>query len=312
MMIFYIIYYYVIILSMNDIQQIAIIGQTASGKTSLAIELAKKIDAYILSLDSLSIYKEIDIVSAKPTIQERDGIKHFGIDEIYPNEPFSVQTFISLYQKVYQQCQKDNKSLVIVGGTSFYLKMLIDGISPLPHISTKTKNDTLSLLTDINQAYSFLQKIDPIYTQSIKPNDRYRLQKALEIYIQTHTIPSKYFQNNPPVSYIQGDMNIYEIVWQRDEIRERIKQRTKLMLKDGLIDEIVYLEAKYTREPNCMKAIGIKETLAYLDGKLDKTQLIDKISTNTARLAKRQKTFNNSQFENVFKGSLTKLKQTLL
>ena len=307
-MIFYIIYYYVIILSMNDIKQLAIIGSTASGKTSLAISTAKKIDAYILSLDSLSIYKEIDIVSAKPTIQERDGIKHFGIDEIYPNEPFSVQTFIELYQKVYQKCQDDSKSLVIVGGTSFYLKMLLDGISPLPAISTQTTNDTLSILTNLKEAYSLLQKIDPLYAKHIKANDRYRIQKALEIYLQTNTIPSQYFQDNPPIPYIKGDIDIYEIVWQREEIRDRIKQRTKMMIEDGVIDEVAYLESKYTREPNCMKAIGIKECLDYLDGKLTKQELEDKISTNTARLAKRQKTFNNSQFSDIKKINYLNLK----
>jgi len=293
---------------MNDIQQIAIIGQTASGKTSLAIELAKKIDAYILSLDSLSIYKEIDIVSAKPTIQERDGIKHFGIDEIYPNESFSVQTFINLYEKVYQKSKEDNKSLIIVGGTSFYLKMLLDGISPLPRISTQSTNHTLSLLTDIKKAYEFLQKIDIEYAKSISSSDRYRIQKALEIYFQTDTTPTRYFKTHPPIPYIKGEISLYEIVWQRDEIRQRIKQRTKQMIQSGLIDEIAYLEYKYTREPNCMKAIGIKESLDYLDGKFTKSMLEEKIYINTARLAKRQKTFNNSQFQNLTKGSLDELK----
>jgi len=296
---------------MNDIEQLAIIGSTASGKTALAISTAKKIDAYILSLDSLSIYKEIDIVSAKPTKDERDGIKHFGIDEIYPNEPFSVQTFIELYQNVYQHCLDDNKSLIIVGGTSFYLKMLIDGISPLPTISTKTRDDTLSILTDIKDAYSLLKSIDSIYASNIKESDRYRIQKALEIYLETSTTPTEYFRANPPIPYIKGDMSIYEIVWERDEIRARIRQRTKLMIEDGVIDEVAYLESRYTREPNCMKAIGIRECLDYLDGKLNKKELEDKISTNTARLAKRQKTFNNSQFKDIKRANLRELQRIL-
>ena len=125
---------------MENVKQIAIIGSTASGKTSLAVKVAKAYDAHILSLDSLSIYKEIDIVSAKPTLEEREGITHFGIDTIYPDEAFDVTTFIKLYNAVYQQCIQDNKALVIVGGTSFYLKMLMDGVSTLPTISEDTKS----------------------------------------------------------------------------------------------------------------------------------------------------------------------------
>ena len=99
-------------------KQLALIGPTASGKTALSIKIAQQMNAYILSLDSLSIYKEIDIVSAKPTLEERAGIVHFGMDYLYPNEGFDVTTFIKLYHKVYAQCLKDAKNLVIVGGTT--------------------------------------------------------------------------------------------------------------------------------------------------------------------------------------------------
>jgi tRNA dimethylallyltransferase len=107
-------------------------------------------------------------------------------------------------------------------------------------------------------------------------------------------------------------MPLYQIDMPRDLLRKRIALRTELMVKEGLIDEICMLEKKYTRTPNCMKAIGIKETLDYLDGVYDKKTLIEKISTNTSRLAKRQTTFNNSQFKNVTKGSVNELKQLLL
>ena len=127
---------------MENIKQIAIIGSTASGKTSLAVKIAKQWNANILSLDSLSIYKEIDIVSAKPTLEEREGITHFGLDVIYPNEAFDITTYMDLYQEVYARCQKENKALVLVGGTSFYLKMLREGVSELPTISEETKKET--------------------------------------------------------------------------------------------------------------------------------------------------------------------------
>ena len=297
---------------MENIKQLAIIGSTASGKTSLAVKVAKKLDAHILSLDSLSIYKEIDIVSAKPNKVEQEGIKHFGIDSIYPNKDFDVTTFIKLYHEVYAKCLKESKNLVIVGGTGFYLKMLMVGVSKLPNISENSKKETARYLLDLPKAYHLLQTLDPVYMSKIESNDAYRIEKALNIYFETKMIPSEYFSANPPIPTIQSSLPIYQIEWDRDILRKRIALRTEMMVEDGLIDEICMLEQKYTRKPNCMKAIGIKETLDYLDGVYSKEVMIDKITTNTARLAKRQKTFNNSQFDNVIKGSVEQLERILL
>ncbi len=296
----------------NSFQQLAIIGATASGKTSLAIKVAKQRNAYVLSLDSLSIYKEIDIVSAKPTEAEREGIRHFGIDVIAPNEDFDVTTFIRLYHDVYQRCLNDGKNLVIVGGTGFYLKMLSEGISTLPTMTQKSKDEASKLLLNVEEAHAFLYAKDKPYMSHIETTDRYRIEKALHIYFETGLTPSTYFQENPPMPTIKETLPIYQIVWDRTLLRERIALRTQLMLKEGLVDEICMLESKYGRSPNCMKSIGIKETLAYLDGIYDKNMLIEKITTNTARLAKRQTTFNNSQFENVIKGSVEELEKRLL
>jgi len=297
---------------MNKIKQVAIIGSTASGKTSLAVKVAKHMDAYILSLDSLSVYKEIDIVSAKPSKEEQCGIKHFGIDTISPNEDFDVTIFIKLYNDVYKQCLKDSKNLVIVGGTGFYLKMLIDGVSKLPKISENTKKETVFTLQDLPKAYLMLNALDSEYMSNIESNDTYRIEKALNIYFESKSIPSDYFRENPPVPTIKSALAMYQIEWEREALRERIALRTKLMVEEGLIDEICRLEQKYGRKPNCMKAIGIKETLAYLDGNYTKEEMIEKITTNTSRLAKRQKTFNNSQFVNVIKGSVEALEKILL
>lgn len=297
---------------MKTIKQLAIIGSTASGKTSLSIDLAHKLNAYILSLDSLSIYKEIDIASAKPTLKERDGIRHFGIDEIYPNEDFDVSYFIDLYKKAYKICQKENKNLIIVGGTGFYLKMLLEGISVLPKISKETKQQSDIYLRDLEKSYDFLYNLDKNYMSAISSNDSYRIEKALNIYIQTKQIPSDYFRANPPIPAIRNSIDIYQIIWDRDILRQRIAKRTKIMLDNGLIDEVCFLEKKYSYKPNCMKSIGIKETLAYLNGIYNKDELLAKISTNTARLAKRQTTFNTSQFKEVFRGSVKKIKSHIL
>jgi len=297
---------------MNTIRQLALIGPTASGKTALSIKVAQALDAYILSIDSLSIFKEIDIVSAKPTLEEREGIVHFGLDSIYPNEDFDVTTFIRLYNEVYEKAAAYRKNLVIVGGTSFYLKMLMEGISELPKISAASKKKTADAMKDLKETYAWLSSLDPDYMSRIASNDPYRMEKVLDIYFETGLTASEYFRQFPPRPTIKSELPVYQIETDRQILRERIALRTQLMLKEGLIDEICYLEKTYNRSPNCMKAIGIRETLAYLDGIYDREMLQEKIMTNTARLAKRQTTFNNSQFENVVKGSIGDLEKMLL
>lgn len=271
-------------------KEIAIIGSTASGKTALSLEIASKTNSIILSLDSLCVYKEIDIVSAKPTLKEREGIIHFGIDEVYPNVEFDVICFMELYKKAKEYALKNNKNLIIVGGTGFYLKALIDGLSL--GIETKIKLDI-----DVKEAYEILYSLDKVYMQKIEKNDKYRVEKAYSIYKQTNLTPTQYFEKNPKIPIVK-DLKIFEILWEKEELRKRVTLRTNAMINLGLIDEIIYLERKYTRSPNCMSSIGIVETFEYLDGKLSKQELEEKISQNTMKLAKRQNTFNKGQFSN--------------
>lgn len=269
---------------------IAIIGSTASGKSNLSIDIAHKTNSVILSLDSLSIYKQIDIASAKPTLIQREGIKHFGIDEIYPNEKFDVIQFIEYFQKAQKYAKERGKNLIIVGGTSFYLKVLCEGIS-------KGIYEDIPFDSTLDEIYSLLYSLDKEYMQKIKKNDKYRIQKAYNIYKQANLTPTQFFKENPKRPYIKN-LKIFEIIWEKEILKNRIKKRTKIMLKEGLIDEVISLEAKYTRKPNCMSSIGIIETLAYLDAKFNKKELEEKISLNTIKLAKRQNTFNKGQFKN--------------
>ncbi|GAX87708.1 tRNA dimethylallyltransferase [Lebetimonas natsushimae] len=278
----------------------ALIGPTASGKSDLAIKLAKKLNYEILSLDSLSIYKEIDIASAKPSIEELKMVKHYGINEIYPNEKFDVMKFIEIYKKI------PHKNIIIVGGTSFYLKTMISGISKMPLISEEIKKEAKKL------SFQDLQKTDPVYAAKISPNDTYRIQKGLEIYLATKMSPTEYFKQNPPVPVIEN-LPIFEIEIDRQTLRERIKLRTKKMLEKGLIDEVAYLEHKYRdRRLPALKAIGVKEVLDYFNGIYSKEELYEKIVTNTARLAKRQQIFNKTQFPNKISAPLKKLENIIL
>jgi len=288
------------------LKEIAILGPTASGKTSLSINLAKQYNANILSLDSLSIYKQIDIASAKPTYKQRAGIKHFGVDVLHVDDIFNVTLFFDLYKQAKKQSELEKKNLIIVGGTGFYLKSMIDGISYKPDITPECKSMVKDALKDLKKAYKIISDIDNQATQIIKSNDRYRIEKWLEIYFQTKTIPSVYFEDNKKKPVLKN-IQLYEIEIQKEFLRGQIEKRTETMLKDGLIDEVVCLEKKYTRLPNPMRAIGIKETLDFLDGNLDKNELKEKIIINTAKLAKRQKTFNKTQLQEHLYGSSKEL-----
>ncbi|MFA5233031.1 MAG: tRNA (adenosine(37)-N6)-dimethylallyltransferase MiaA [Sulfurimonas sp.] len=291
--------------------QLAIIGPTASGKSDLAIKIAKKIDAYILSIDSLSIYKEIDIVSAKPSKAELEEVKHFGIDLLKADEYFSVDIFINLYKDVVSTCKKNKKNLIIVGGTSFYLKSLVSGLSNIPQITKEISLHVEKKLKDLQGCWELLYNLDKEYMKNISANDRYRIEKALLIYEASGLSPSEWFRQNSPKPTIEN-LPIYNIEVEREVLRERIKKRTLKMLESGLIDEVCRLEQRYTRLPHSMNSIGIVEVLEYLDGKVTLEQMIENISTHTAQLAKRQQTFNRTQFENVISAPLEKLEDIIL
>ena len=295
----------------KDIKQLAIIGPTASGKSDLAIKIALKIDAYILSIDSLSIYKEIDIVSAKPSQNDLSKVEHFGINVLNPNEYFSVDIFIDLYKNIIKKCQLNNKNLIIVGGTSFYLKSLIQGLSNIPDINNEVKKNVDKRLKNIEDCYSFLLSIDSEYMKNIAKNDKYRIEKALLIYEASKLTPSEWFKNNPPKPIIEK-LNIFNIDVDRKTLRERISKRSHKMLDNGLINEVSYLEHKYTRLPHSMNSIGIVEVLEYLDGKVTFEQMLENISIHTAQLAKRQQTFNRTQFGDIIHAKLEDLEEIIL
>jgi tRNA dimethylallyltransferase len=291
--------------------QIALIGPTASGKSAVALEIAAKYRGVILSLDSLAIYRGINIASAKPTPEERGEIPHYGIDLINPDDSFDVLRFVKVYQEARRRCDDEKRPLLIVGGSAFYLKILLEGISPLPPIDSTVHRNADRLLRDPREAMAFLNKKAPNYAKKIAPSDRYRIEKALLILLQTGLDPLDYFRLHPPDPVIDGNLPLFEIVVPRDKLRERIRRRTDAMLGQGLIDEIAGLEARYGRAPHSMKAIGIVEVLSYFDGRYDYAQMREKIVTHTARLAKRQQTFNRSQFDRVIRGEKETLRKEI-
>lgn len=293
----------------QDSKILAILGSSGSGKTALSLEIAKEFPCAILSLDSLSIYKEIDIASAKPSPKERGEILHFGIDVLSPKQAQNVQNFIIEFKRAREFCRKNYKHLLIVGGTSFYLKSLLCGISPMPKRKSTTQ-ENIQKLGDLGEQYAFLCKIDSVYAKRLQARDSYRIMRALEIYFDTQCAPSVYFRENPP-NPILKDCAIFDIVLDRAILHQRIALRTKEMLEQGLIAEVEELVEHYGEAHQWAKSIGIKEVLAFRKGEFALHKLESLIITHTAQLAKRQRTFNKTQFLPHFCGGYLEVKEAI-
>ncbi|WP_104721254.1 tRNA (adenosine(37)-N6)-dimethylallyltransferase MiaA [Helicobacter mesocricetorum] len=293
-------------------REIAILGASGSGKTELSLNLADKLNAIILSLDSLSIYQQINIASAKPSKEEIREIPHFGIDILTPKESHNAQVFIQEYQKAKAYAKNHQKNLLIVGGTSFYLKILLEGLSTFPKLTQEEKTairQKIHTFSTQQSRFIYLKSIDK--TTKIHPNDTYRTNKALEIYFSTSLTPTQYFQKNPPIPLLKN-CEIYEILLSKEELKQKITKRTHLMLQKGLIEEVTTLLNRFGDSYQWAKSIGIKEVRQFLKGEFSKEYLESLITTHTLQLAKRQKTFNKTQFKEHFCGSAHEVSEMLL
>ena len=281
---------------MNPPTLIAILGASASGKSEAALKLAKMMDAEIFSLDSLSIYQGIDILSAKPSKKELEEIKHYAIDILEPNQPNNAALFHTLLKDAMQECKKP--FLLITGGSSFYLKAIINGLSPMPHISEEIKIKVQEKIQNLAAAYEELKNLDSIFMAKINPKDTYRISRALEIYLSTHKTPSNYFASNPPVPF-KHQIHLYAIDIDRQILKEKIALRTEQMLESGAIKEMEKLLKLYPKNSQAFSAIGPKECIAYLREEISLDECKNLIITHTSQLAKRQTTFNNTQFSHI-------------
>ena len=259
--------------------ELAIIGTTASGKSDLAIKVAREFNAVILSLDSLCLYKEIDIASAKPNKDELELVRHFGIDLVMPDMDFCVGDFINEYKKAKLYAQQNNSMLIITGGSGFYLKSMLSGLSP--------KIEPLKIKISDDEIWDLAVEIDKEFCAKFSKNDKFRLHKWYQIYTQTNEIPTQWLRLNTGEPVIKN-LTIYELVWDKFELIERIKTRTKNMLENGLIDEARYLFGRYDSALKPLNSIGLKEAKDYLDGKINLNELNDLITIHTTQLAKRQ------------------------
>lgn len=283
--------------------EVAIIGPTASGKSEAAINIAQKYGAYILSLDSLSVYKEVDIASAKPSKNELLSTRHFGIDMLYPDEAFNAAMFMDEYEKAKSEALKQGKHLVIVGGSSFYLKAMMDGLTDMPPISEASRQKANELISqDTVLAHEYLASLDAQYAANIKNSDGYRISRGLEMYFEFGRAPSELFASLPKKAVASG-LKVYEITVDRDVLRARIAARTAKMFELGIVEEAEYLASRYGRDTKPIGSIGLKETLSYIDGEISKQACEELINIHTSQLAKRQSTFNKTQISATFRGA---------
>ena len=273
---------------------IVICGPTASGKTALSIELAKKIDGEIVSADSMQIYDEMTIGTAKPTPEEMQGIKHYMIGHVKPDQRYSVSDYKADAEKAIKEIIDKGKTPIIVGGTGLYINSLVYGID-YPEIETdleyrnyledRVKKEGLETL------YNEACKIDNEAMKKISINDRKRILRVLEIYHQTGKtkteleLDSK--KNGPKYDY-----KVFAINFDRDKLYERINLRVDKMVEAGLIEEVKNLYNKYGDSlETSLQAIGYKEVIEYLKGNVSKEEMIEKIKQESRRYAKRQITW---------------------
>ena len=272
---------------------IVICGPTASGKTALSIELAKKINGEIVSADSMQIYKEMDIGTAKPTLDEKQGIPHYVMDCISPEQRFSVADYKKMTKEAIKNILEKGKRPIIVGGTGLYVDSLIYEIE-YPDIQLdeqyrkflEKRVETEGLET----LYYEAMKIDEEATKKISINDKKRILRILEIYNstgKTKTQQEKESRKKEP----EYDYHVFALEWNREFLYQRINKRVDIMIEQGLIEEVKSIIKQHKEFPTAMQGLGYKEVIEYLEGQTTKDEMIEKIKQETRRYAKRQLTW---------------------
>ncbi len=277
----------------NKPKVIVICGPTASGKTGLAIELAKKINGEIVSCDSMQIYKDMNIGTAKPTPEEMQGIPHHLIDFISPDERYSVADFQIDAKNKIEEILNKWKVPIIVGGTGLYVDTLVYNIKyPEIELDIDYRKSLEKMINDkgLDEAYEQAKKIDPEAIKKISSNDKKRIMRILEIYHQTGKTKTQLEiesrNEQPPYDYL-----IYAINMDREKLYDRINKRVDIMIKQGLIEEVQNLVKKYNHFPTAMQGLGYKEVVSYLQGNITKDEMIEILKQETRRYSKRQLTW---------------------
>ena len=277
---------------MNNI--ICIAGPTASGKTALAVELAKKLGGEVVSCDSMQIYKGMDIGTAKPTAEEMQGIPHHMLDVAEPYEDFSVSRYYEMADPIVEDILSRGKTAIIAGGTGLYMDALIRGNSfaPFPSTGMREKLEAQADRDGMEAMLALLASIDPESAARLHLKDRKRIIRALEVYYETgQTITS----HNLKTQQIPPKYNAFWFALEdenRQDLYNRIDSRVEKMLSAGLIDEIKSLLSSGIPEKcTAMQAIGYKEFIAYLNGNATLEEAVTSVQQASRHYAKRQLTW---------------------
>ena len=292
---------------------ILISGPTASGKSNFAIKLAKKIKGEIINADSMQVYKELRILTARPIKKELKKIKHhlYGFQSV--KKKFSTGEWLKLVIKNISTIKKRKKIPIIVGGTGLYFKALTDGLVKIPNIPIKFRIKIRNLQKKIGQKKFFdqLVKLDPLINEKIKPTDVQRSIRAYEVKSYTKKSLVDWFKSTKSKFVDEDFIKIY-IDFPRQGLLDRISLRTDQMLDQGAIDEVKkYLRLKVAKDKTSNKVIGIKEIKDFLNKKSDLSEVKEKILVKTRQYAKRQSTWARGHMMNWQKINPNDLKKFL-
>tara|TARA_B100001063_G_scaffold209672_1_gene206799 strand:+ start:643 stop:1551 length:909 start_codon:yes stop_codon:yes gene_type:complete len=290
-----------------------IYGPTASGKSKFAIKLAKKINGEIINADSMQVYKELNILSARPFKKDYKEIRHhlYGFQSVKKN--FSTGDWLKLVKQKILELKKRKKIPILVGGTGLYFKVLIEGLVNIPDvpIEIRKKIRTLHKKLGSNKFFLELAKIDPLVRNYINLTDTQRAIRAYEVKLFTKKSIFDWFKNTKP-DFEQEDFYKIYIDFPRNELLRRINSRAKDMIKKGAILEVKkFIKLNVHKDKSSNKAIGISEVKQYIDKKIEINEVIEKISIKTRQYAKRQSTWGRGNMEDWIKINPTSLNKFL-
>ena len=268
---------------------IVIAGPTASGKTAFAIQLAKALNTVIISADSRQFYKEMSIGTAAPTPEELLQVKHYFIHNISVEDKYDVADYEREVLQLLEELFKTHDNVILTGGSGLFIDAVCNGIDEMPDVEPEIRQKVEKLLQEggISALADEVQRLDPEYFAIVDQQNPRRLQRALEICYQTGKTFTSFRQNHT----VQRDFNIvkYAILWDRQELIERIDKRVDLMMEQGLLDEAKALYPK--RHLNALNTVGYKELFAYFNGQCTLAEAVEQIKIHTRQYAKRQMTW---------------------
>lgn len=277
-------------------------GPTASGKSKLAVELAKRVNGEIISADSMQIYKEMNIGTAKVNKEEMQGVQHYLVDFVSPDERYSVSNFKKDAEKAIEEILEKGKTPIVVGGTGLYIDSLIYGIEFQNEEVDLEYREKLNKIADekgLESLYKKAQEIDPEAMKKISINDRKRIIRVLEIYHKTgKTKTEQELQSRK--NEVKYEYKVFAITMDREKLYERIEKRIDFMIEQGLIEEVKQILEKYHTFPTAMQGLGYKEVVEYLEGSCTKEEMIEKIKKETRHYAKRQLTWFRKNKETIW------------